>query len=397
MAARLRRIAVVWIVLAAAIYLLDLFQQTRVGLTNGGGRPLGDDFINYWSAGRLALEGRVGEIYPGAVFHAFQQGVVHGPIQAYHFNYPPVALSLLAPFAAIPYAPALFVWLGLSVVAFWLALKHAVGPGALLLALATPALFIDAVGGQNGAWTAALLGGGLCLLDRRPWLAGVLFGLLIYKPHLGPLIPVALVAGQRWKAVGSAAVVSVGLVALSLVLFGASSWTAYAHNLGMVRQLELEDADGLWHRMISVFVLARRLGAPVTAAYAVQAASGVFAAVTVAVLWFRKAEAARRNTAVIVGACLTTPYLMDYDLVMLAFAAAWIAAPALKAGARGTGRLAAAGLLLVAPLAAAPIGKLTGLAVGVLFLLPAMAVVLWGWGEKPAMALAAGEELAPQP
>src|SRR5258706_16321345 len=74
------------------------------------------------------------------------------------------------------------------------------GRGALLLALAAPAVFVNAVRGQNGTWTAALCGGGLSLLERRPLLAGGLLGLLIYKPQLGLLIPVALLAGRHWRA-----------------------------------------------------------------------------------------------------------------------------------------------------------------------------------------------------
>ena len=76
--------------------------------------------------------------------------------------YPPVMLLLTAPFALIPYVPALFVWLSASWYAFYRALRLAMpGRGVLLLALASPAVLINAVGGQNGLWTAALLGGGL--------------------------------------------------------------------------------------------------------------------------------------------------------------------------------------------------------------------------------------------
>ena len=43
-------------------------------------------------------------------------------------------------------------------------------------------------------------GGGLSLLERRLLLAGGLLGLLIHKLQLGLLIPVALLAGQHWRA-----------------------------------------------------------------------------------------------------------------------------------------------------------------------------------------------------
>jgi hypothetical protein len=51
---RLRVLARCWIAVAALVYLLDLWQQTAVGLSDGAGRPLGDDFVNYWSGAALA-------------------------------------------------------------------------------------------------------------------------------------------------------------------------------------------------------------------------------------------------------------------------------------------------------------------------------------------------------
>ena len=113
------------------------------------------------------------------------------------YSYPPVLLLLLiTPLALMAHVPALLAWLAAGWYAFYRALRLAMpGQGALLLALAAPAVFVNAVGGQNGTWTAALFGGGLSLLERRPLLAGGLLGLLIYKPQLGLLIPVALLAG----------------------------------------------------------------------------------------------------------------------------------------------------------------------------------------------------------
>ena len=48
--------------------------------------------------------------------------------------------------------------------------------------------------GQNAFLTAALFGGATLLVDRRPVMAGLLFGALCYKPHFGLLVPVALAA-----------------------------------------------------------------------------------------------------------------------------------------------------------------------------------------------------------
>jgi hypothetical protein len=62
-------------------------------------------------------------------------------LDGYHYSYPPVMLLLTAPFALIPYVPALFVWLSASWYAFYCALKLAMpGRGVLLLALVAAAL-----------------------------------------------------------------------------------------------------------------------------------------------------------------------------------------------------------------------------------------------------------------
>ncbi|ABE40220.1 glycosyltransferase family 87 protein [Rhodopseudomonas pseudopalustris] len=370
--------AVAWsfVAVAALGYLYDLLRQTRDHLTNGAGRPFGDDFINYWSGAYLAWHGRVNEIYDTHAFHIFEQSVVGATLDNYHYSYPPVLLLLTAPLAFIPYVPALLTWLVAGWYAFYRALRLAMpGRSALLLALSAPAVFINAVGGQNGTWTAALLGGGLGLLERRPLLAGGLLGLLIYKPQLGLLIPVALLAGRHWRAFASASLVAGGLLAVSAIGYGTDVWAQYLHNLGLLRQIILEDGSGVWHRFVSVFVAARRLGAPVEAAYAVQIATGALACIAVAWVWFGRASAGVKNAVLVLGTCFATPYLQDYDLVFGALAVAWL----WHGGASPVSDRAlqvSAGLLLLLPLVAASLAHLTGLALGPVFILPLFLVAL---------------------
>ena len=117
--------------------LIGLLQQTREGLSNGLGRPFGDDFANYWSGALIAFHGRVAEVYDFAAFHAFEQSVTAQSIQYYHYSYPPVLLLLTLPLAVIPYVAALFVWLGATWYAFYRALSLTGHASALLLSLAT--------------------------------------------------------------------------------------------------------------------------------------------------------------------------------------------------------------------------------------------------------------------
>ena len=380
---------------ASAIYLYDLFRQTRDHLTNGAGRPFGDDFINYWSGAYLAWHGRAAEMYNPAAFHAVEQSVVGASLDAYHYSYPPVLLLLTAPLAFIPYVPALFVWLAAGWFAFYRALSLAM-PRALLLAFAAPAVFINAVGGQNGTWTAALFGGGLGLLERRPVLAGGSLGLLIYKPQLGLLIPVALLAGRHWRAFAAASVVAGALLAVSALLFGQDVWIAHIRNFGLLRQIILEDGTGVWHRFVSVFVAARRLGAPVEAAYLMQAITGLLACVAVALVWRRDTPAGLKNAVLLLGTCLATPYLQDYDLVIGALVVAWLWQYSIVAEKSERLLQISAGLLLALPLAAAALAHMSGLAFGPLFIIPAFVVALqMSFHARPAPITASSSSPLP--
>ena len=205
--------------MAIATYLLDMLRTKGTSLLDPAGRPLGDDFVNYWAGAFLAWHGRAAEVYDWPAYDAFQESIVGAGLDPYLYSYPPILLILTAPFAALPYLPGLATWLIASWFAFYRALRLAMpGRDGLLLALAAPAVFVNAYGGQNGTWTAAFFGGGLCLIERRPFVAGVLFGLMTYKPQLGLLIPVALLAGRAWWTIAGAVTVYSGI----------SAWTSLA-------------------------------------------------------------------------------------------------------------------------------------------------------------------------
>ena len=73
----------------------------------------------------------------------------------------------------------------------------------------------------------------------------------------------------------------------------------------------------------------------------------------------------------VIGTLLATPYLQVYDLVVGAFVVAWLTN---WEGTTKPGTQIASALILVLPLAATPLAKLTGLAFGPLFVIPALIV-----------------------
>jgi hypothetical protein len=170
------------------------------GLIDRNGKPIGTDFSNVYAAGELTWQGKPADAYSPALQHAAEKATFGGrEVPFFGWHYPPFFFVVAFLVAALPYAWGLALWLIASFAAY-LAIIRAIlpRPETLLIASAFPAVFVNIGHGQNGFLTAALLGGALHLLDRRPWLAGILIGLLAYKPQFGVMIPLALLAGPCW-------------------------------------------------------------------------------------------------------------------------------------------------------------------------------------------------------
>jgi hypothetical protein len=324
----------------------------------------------------LAWHHRAAEIYNFTAFHTFEQSVIGKNLQDYQYSYPPTLLVLMAPFALVPYLPGLAIWVVSGWYAFYRAVRLAMPRGdALLLAAATPAVFLNTIGAQTGTWTAALFGAGLGLLDRQPIIAGACLGLLVNKPHLALLVPLALLAGRRWQALVATAVTATALIAIAAFCLGPDIYSDYLRQVAWLRHLILDGAVvDPWGRMVSVFVAARRLGAGVPEAYALQTVFAVIAALVVAASWFRHASFGIRNALVILGTCMATPYLQDYDMVFGALVIAWLWHDADVRGRIPETQLflASAALLLIPlfPLFSSWFPKIASLPLGILSFVP---------------------------
>ncbi|WP_367349475.1 glycosyltransferase family 87 protein [Sphingobium yanoikuyae] len=337
----------------------------------GAGHPFGEDFLNFWSGAHLAVTGQAGIIYDLAAFHAFETGIAGAPIDLYHYSYPPVMWLISAPFGLLPYPLAWAAWQLLGWGAFALAVRRLavwqLAPAQwLLVALAVPAVFINAMGGQNGCWTAAIIGWGLILLRERPAVAGMILALFVVKPQLGWLIPLALLAGRQYRALAAFIGTALALILITLPLFGIDAWIAYVQQGSLLKSVILEYGDGTWHRMLSIFVLVRHVGAPIPLAYAAQAIASLTVALLVLRVWHREGPTARAKALLVLGVLAGSLYVSDYDCVMALLAALWLW-PQATAGLRGRMML-----LLAMPLFAAPLALISSVALGALALWPAL-------------------------
>ena len=347
------------------------------GLIDRNGQPIGTDFSNVYAAGTLTWQGRAADAYEPALQHAAEKAMFDGrDVPFYGWHYPPFFFAIAALVAAVPYAWGLAIWL-LASFAAYLAAIRAILPrrDTLLVAAAFPAVFVNVGHGHNGFLTAALLGGALHWLDRRPWLAGVLIGLLAYKPQFGILIPIALMASGRWRTIGAAAATVAALVAISFVLLGSGIWHAFADSMNFTQTVVLEQGGTGWQKIQSIFSAVRAWGAGVPVAYATQATLFTALAATLAWLWHSDAAFELKAAALALGSLLATPYVLDYDLVVLAVAIAFFARHGLRCGFRDfeISLLAAAWIV---PLLSRSIAGATFIPLGLLVELAFYALVL---------------------
>ena len=324
------------ILLALSVLVFTGWIIVSDGLIDRTGQPIGTDFSNVYAAGSLTWQGRAADAYAPALQHAAEKAVFDGrDVPFYGLHYPPFFFAIAFLVAALPYAGGLALWLVASFAAYVAAIR-AILPRreTLLVAAAFPAVLVNVGHGQNGFLTAALLGGALHWLDRRPWLAGVLIGLLAYKPQFGVLIPVALLAGGRWRTIGAAALTVAALVGISFAMLGSGIWHAFADSMNFTQTVVLEQGGTGWQKIQSIFSAVRALGANVPTAYAAQGMLLALLAASLAWLWHSDAAFELKAAALALASLLATPYVLDYDFVVLAVAIAFFARHALDNGFR---------------------------------------------------------------
>jgi alpha-1,2-mannosyltransferase len=314
----------VGIYLLVALYLLSGFIQP--GWFYRSGVPAGADFLQIWAGSSLAAQGRAAAVYDPAALKQVETAIVGGDFAKFAlWHYPPSFLLMMLPLSALNYLAALAVWLFIPLTAFLLIL-YGIYPDRLTiwLSLASMGTVQNLCYGQGAFLVGALLGGGLLLVDRRPLLAGILFGLVInYKPHLVALILVAFLAGGHWRALTSLAATCAILTLASLGVFGLPTWLAFWHDLPVMRA-HLGEAD-LWGRFPTVFCGVRLLGGGPGLAMALQLLTGLGAVAGVYWVWRRRASLPLRASVLVVGTFLVTPYVLNYDLTLLLLPMAWMA------------------------------------------------------------------------
>ncbi|MFC3441912.1 glycosyltransferase family 87 protein [Sphingobium rhizovicinum] len=323
------------LVLAATIIGLTWLFATAHGTVDSLGRPLGTDFSNVWTAGWMADHGRAPQAWDWPTQHEVQKQIHHDPaIPFYGWHYPPPFLIIATLLAQFPYVAALLIWQGMTLV-LALCLVRRILPDdrdALIVALGAPVVLVCLGHGQNAFLTASLLGAGMLLLDKRPWVAGMLLGALVYKPQFAVLIPVLVLARGNLRAFLSAGLTVGALCLLTLAIWGWPVWRAFLDSLPLTQHVIIEAGATGWEKIQSPFAAIRQWGGSIPFAYGAQ---GIVTAIAIAAaaLAARRGSMEVRGAAALSAALLCTPYVLDYDYVLLGVAIAFLAADMKSRGA----------------------------------------------------------------
>jgi hypothetical protein len=293
------------------------------------------DFNAFVIAGQMAWDGAITDAYNWRSMMAAQKAFTGGDAFM-PWGYPPPYNVVAAALAAVPQWAGYLLLVGAPYAILCVVLARmapACAPAALIVLFPSAVLTLST--GQNGFLTGALMAGVCALALRQSAMAGVLLGVMVIKPHL------ALGLGLFFLIRGSVRVlapafVAAGVLCLAATLaFGTKIWPAFlvgAGEAGAFLRAGMFQLD----KMPTVYASARTLGlglAPSLAAHAALAALAV-AAIVAGAIWIRDL---RLGLGV---ACLCSlfisPYLYQYDLALLAVAAALLL-PAILAHTGATG------------------------------------------------------------
>lgn len=279
------------------------------------------DFTVFWAAAHAALR-HPSMVYDSATLTVQQMWLTEQPVGIRPWAYPPTALLPLLPLTNFSFPVAFLIFTIGTAAAFALAavkiLKFDWRFGLLFLAVSDACIFA-AINGQMTFLIGALILGGLSALQSRQVLAGCLLGIAAaIKPQMLIFAPVGFIASRKYAALISFCLTGMLMILATLPL-GLGLWVDWLSSIP--KFLDIVERVGILDRNVTPTGILWNLGltgAPLTAA-------GILFTVLGAVLvwntFSKNSDWSKRLVALVGGALLSSPYAMNYELVLLAPAA----------------------------------------------------------------------------
>lgn len=302
------------------------------GFVGPTGQPFGHDFYCFWTASRLLLSGQLSTILDQTAFQAALDTYLPGQVAQYPWNYPPTYLILVSPLALLPLPISYFVFMGGTFAAMVWALQRLYPrPEILWLLVMSGVPAMNMAYGQNGFLTATLMALGMrAILDQRVILAGVCIGLLTFKPHLGVLIPFALLAARQYRIFASISICTLVFVGLSLLFYGPQSWISFYQATTSMSDLVADGGLRWWH-LPTVYGMLRGIGLDSALSIALQA---IVSLLMVGLIWrvWRGGVTPIAIAILMPATILASPYLLVYDLMVMSICVVLWARLAVESG-----------------------------------------------------------------
>lgn len=277
---------------------------------------LGRDFIAFWAAAKLtAAQGALAVFEPDMLL-SVSRTAVPDALDLPWF-YPPTYLLMVQSLRPFSYPEAFVVFTGGSIVLYGLAVFALCRSKRLTCyALALPVVFITAQYGQNGLLLAAIVAAA-ARMQARPFISGLLLGLLCVKPHLFIGLGLLMITVSSPAMWAGAALSSLILGLSATLMFTPAIWAVFFEAVDRARLL-LEQGVLPWWQMGSLFSGLRQWGVSVAGSHGLQLAWGLLG---LFMAW-RITQSTRRWelhwAASIAGGLMVSPFLYQYDLVLLA-------------------------------------------------------------------------------
>jgi hypothetical protein len=328
-----------------------LFDRT----SDRGKLGLGYDFLPAYVAGHFARTGEFSKMYDRVAFSEMQTQVIREADLEMDGRYgaglnPPHFGLMFAPLSALPYRTAATVWLAINLVLAAGALmlltrmlppqRTARGLVPLLVLASMP--FCQAMGHQQNTFLSLLLlaAAVTCWRAGMPFGAGMIAGLLFYKPQLALVFSVVLVAHQGRRAALGLGVT--GLVTLLVTLaYMPGALPEYVHALPVNVDWIQNQLQYNWGRQATflgfwrLLLQGRQVGPPWLIVRVLWATSALAVAAALAVAFLNARRTANRDaliSAAIASTPLLLPYFMDYDLLLLSVPAVLFANDLMRRG-----------------------------------------------------------------
>jgi hypothetical protein len=166
-------------------------------------------------------------------------------------------------------------------------------------------------------------------IEKHPFRAGLILGLLSFKPHLIAIVPLFLVVGRAWRTLAGLGISVFALVLASAIVFGIESWIRFFEKIPFMLSL-LKGGFLQMHQVVSTVGALLLVGVPYDVAVLVHMVLAVIGICMAAVTWYQNKPSYIRHSLAVLSILFVTPYANSYDLTLLALPICWIGWEAYK-------------------------------------------------------------------